>query len=85
VGRQEEFAVNWILPASISSLSFFITFLAHCFRLGLEMSPNRKLCTALTKGWPGSWRTGMAEPRTGGNSPPKGCVQPPGPDWKLGA
>src|SRR5215467_674961 len=84
VGRQEEFAVNWILPASISWLSFFITSLAHCFRLGLERSPNRKLTTGLTKGWLGSWRTGRAEPCTAGKAPPKGCVHPPGPDWKSG-
>src|SRR5580700_10121912 len=83
-GTQDEFGVNWILPASISSLSFFITSLAHCFKLGLERSPNRKLCTGLTKGWPGSWRTGRAEPGTGGNAPPNGCVHPPGPDCRLG-
>src|SRR5258708_28126387 len=74
----------WILPPSISWLSFFITSLAHCFRLGLERSPNRKLTTGLTKGWLGSWRTGRAEPCTAGKAPPKGCVHPPGPDWKLG-
>src|SRR6516162_10015160 len=84
-GRQDEFAVNWILPASISSLSFFITTLAHCLSLGLEMSPNRKLTTGLTKGWRGSCCTGRAEPFTTGNAPPNGCVHPPGPDWKFGA
>src|SRR5258708_31195417 len=83
-GTQDEFGVNWILPASISSLSFFIASLTHCFRLGLEMSPNRKLTPAATKMWPGSWRTGRADPCTGGNGPPKGCVHPPGPALEFG-
>src|SRR6516164_4725526 len=83
-GRHDEFAVNWILPASISSLSFFITSLAHCLRLGLEMSPNRKLATGLAKGWRESCCTGRAEPCTAGNAPPNGCVHPPGPDWRFG-
>src|SRR5258706_15700876 len=83
-GTQDELGWKPTLPASISSLSFFITSLAHCFRLGLERSPNRKLPTGLTKGWLGSWRRGRAEPCTAGKAPPKGCVHPPGPDWKLG-
>ena len=39
--------MNAILPLVISSLSFFITSLAHGFRLGLEISPNLKLTTGL--------------------------------------
>jgi hypothetical protein len=37
----EERAVKANLPASTSSLSFFITSFAHCFRLGLLMSLMR--------------------------------------------
>src|SRR5882724_3989787 len=38
---QEERAVKANFPASTSSLSFFIASFAHCFRLGLLMSPMR--------------------------------------------
>src|SRR6185436_7967652 len=42
-GLHDERGVNAILPASTSSLSFFMTSLAHCFRLGLLMSPTRNV------------------------------------------
>src|SRR5262245_53891233 len=52
--------------------------LAHCLMLGLDRSairyvgclPVRAASGLLTKGWAGSWRSGLGEPSTGKNSPP---------------
>jgi hypothetical protein len=41
LGTQDELDWNAIFPASISSVSFFITSLTHGFRLGLLRSPIR--------------------------------------------
>src|SRR5258705_11550924 len=84
LGRQDERAWNAIFPRSISSLSFFITSLAHGFRLGLERSPIRHVAPWLMKGCPGSWTTGEGEPGTGGNVEPPPWIHPPSPAEKTG-
>src|SRR5215475_11642457 len=70
-------AVKANLPASTSSLSFFITSFAHCFRLELLMSPMRWVgCCPVMRdssfeiyGWAGSCPTGFGEPGTGRSAP----------------
>src|SRR5207244_5347424 len=76
-GRQEERAVKANFPASTWSLSFFITSFAHCFRLGLLMSPMRWVgcCPVMRDSsfemylWAGSCPIGFGEPGTGRGAP----------------
>src|SRR6516162_983765 len=83
--RQDEPGWKAILPASISSVSFFINSLTHGLRLGLLRSPIRQAvpCPGV-KGWRGSWTTGDGEPGTGWKPVPRGWTQPPSPPDKSG-
>src|ERR1700738_1532095 len=83
-GRQLERAVKATLPASTSSLSFFIRSFTHGFRFGLLRSAIRKVGWALvplgTKGCAGSLGRGGKRPGTGaklGPPPPT----PTHPTW----
>ena len=84
LGTQDERGWNAILPAWISSLSFFITCLTQSLRLGLERSPIRQLAAWLMKGCAGSWTTGEGKPLTGGNVAPPSCTHPPSPPERSG-
>src|SRR6267142_2476560 len=91
-GLQEERALKAILPASTSSLSFFMISLAHDFRLGLARSPIGNVgCLPWvmpmlkTWGWAGSVVMGLGEPGTAMNSPCAGpTVHPIPPEEKSG-
>src|SRR5262249_46249353 len=84
-GRQDEPGWKAILPASISSVSFFINSLTHGLRFGLLRSPIRQAvpCPGV-KGWRGSWPAGDGEPGTGWKPGPRGWTQPPSPPDKSG-
>src|SRR5712671_6269326 len=73
-GMQLELGVKAILPASTSSLSFFMISFAQGFRFGLVRSAIREVgcrpCPLLgTKGYFGSLVTGGTRPGTGRKSP----------------
>src|ERR1700730_14027149 len=72
-GMQLWLGVKATLPASTSSLSFFMISLAHGFRFGLVRSAIRwvgcRPCPLGTKGYFGSLVTGGTRPGTGRKSP----------------
>src|SRR5713101_8399413 len=83
-GRQLERAVKAILPASTSSLSFFIRSFTHGFRFGLLRSAIRKVGWAPvplgTNGCAGSLVTGGRRPGTGRKPGPPPPI-PTHPNW----
>src|ERR1700730_12116528 len=89
-GMQLEPAVNATLPASTSSLSFFMRSFTHGFRFGLPRSAIRYAGwppTPLgTKGCAGSWVTGGGRPGTGSKKgpPPLSPTHPALSDEKSG-
>jgi hypothetical protein len=82
-GGQDEFAVNWIGPP----FDLIIVLLHHTLgplpQIGMGDVSHSQAHHRVVEGM-ARILVGRAEPCTAGKAPPKGCVHPPGRDWKLG-